>query len=380
VRRALLAPGRAAVGLRIACLAAFLALTVGAGSCTGSRATSVKATGPTLTIYLSGSGGAGSADVLAAERLAFQQKRGELKAFGVRLEQVNGSPSANARKAIEDTTTIAYIGELTPGASADSLGITNDQGVLQVSPTDTAIELTQATAAVPGAPDDLYEALSTYGRTFARVVPSAAQEARFEARRIAALGVKTLYVASDGSPYGAAIALAVRHDARAAGLTVANAAAGADGAFYGSASAAAVAPKYASLAAANPKIDLFGPSALVGGSFPATLSHLYLSVPGFLPKALPSAGRTFAADFKAAYGHAPALQAIFGYEAVAAVVDDLRRLGAGANDRAKVVRGFFQGSNPQSVLGAYSINANGDTSIAPFVLEQLRAGVLVPLR
>ena len=61
-------------------------------------------------------------------------------------------PSDNARTAIQDSTAIAYLGEILPGASADSLGIVNDQDILQVSPTDTAVELTQSTPAVPGAP------------------------------------------------------------------------------------------------------------------------------------------------------------------------------------------------------------------------------------
>ena len=57
-------------------------------------------------------------------------------------------------------------------------GSRTPQDLLQVSPTDTALELTQPTAAVPGSPKTTTSPRSTYGYTFARVVPNSAQEAK----------------------------------------------------------------------------------------------------------------------------------------------------------------------------------------------------------
>ena len=54
----------------------------------------------------------------------------------------------NARKAVENTRTIAYIGELDSGATAISLPITNEAGFVQVSPGSTAVGLTKF---LPGA-------------------------------------------------------------------------------------------------------------------------------------------------------------------------------------------------------------------------------------
>src|SRR5438270_741698 len=69
-----------------------------------------------------------------------------------------------ARTAIQDGSAVAYVGETIPGTSADSLGILGDQQILQVSPTDTAVELTQASPAVPGSPGNWYENLKASGR------------------------------------------------------------------------------------------------------------------------------------------------------------------------------------------------------------------------
>jgi ABC-type branched-subunit amino acid transport system substrate-binding protein len=357
---------------------------MGVNSCGSTGGTSsVTATGSTLTIYASAPPGAPyAADLLDAERLAFQQFQsasgGKVSKFSVKFVAATASTlSDNARTAIENTGAVAYIGELAPGSSANTMGITNAQDLLQVSPTDTAIELTQATPAVPGAPDDYYESRKTYGRTFVRVVPDAGREAKAQAQAMSSLGVKSLYVTSDGSPYGAAVARAVKGAAGSAGVTVSASKAGADGIFYGGSSTSA----FDALASANPTVKVFGPSALATATPPAGDRNVYVSVPGFLGKQLPTAGKKFVSDFTSAYGHAPATQAVFGFEAVRAVLAVLQGAGAKANDRATVVRDFFglkAGAN--SAVGPYSINSNGDTSISPFVLTRSTSGKLVPFR
>ena len=160
--------------------------------------------------------------MLAAEQLAFQQAGPKLGSFTLRfIKLAAAKASDNARSAIEDTSSIAYLGELDPGLSADSLGITNAQDLLQVTPTDTAAALTQVNAAVPDSPNRYYESLGNYGRTFARVVPTTSPEAKAQVQEMQALHVSKLYVASDGSQYGRAIAQAVRTDAPASSITVA---------------------------------------------------------------------------------------------------------------------------------------------------------------
>ena len=279
------------------------------------------------------------------------------------------------------------MGEVLPGDSADTLGITNAQDLLQVTPTDTALELTQATPAVPKAPGLYYESLKNYGRTFARVVPNTAREAKAQLQEMSALGVKQLYVTSDGSPYGKAIAQAVRSDASGSGVTIASAASGADGAFVGAADVAFASRTFASLAGSNPSLKLFGPSALDTPALTTGLSsatgklNLYVSSPGFLPNELSASGQKFVTDFHAAYGHAPAPSAIFGYEAVAAVLDILHQAGTAANNRSTVVKDFFGIRNRDSVLGRYSITqATGDTNLGAYVFLRLRGNALIPFK
>jgi branched-chain amino acid transport system substrate-binding protein len=368
---------------RAACACALVA--AGIAGCSAAGTATVTVSGKTLTIYLSAAPTDVphvAADVLAAEELALQQNGSSVSGYTLRTVTLRGDEiSDQARTAIQNKSAIAYLGEIVPGSSYASLGITNAVDLLQVSPTDTAVELTQATAAVPGAPDSYYEALSSYGRTFARVVPTSRVEAAAQVHEMQALGVSRLYVADDGGAYGSAIALAVKQDAQGK-ITLTGSESGADGVFYGSNSVAGAARFFDSVAASNPATKLFGPSALNDPSFVAALSpttrNVYISAPGFLPRNLTAAGRTFVSSFTSAYGHAPGPEAIFGYEAMSAVLSVLKEAGSAANNRSTVVKDFFSLNNRQSVLGTYSIDANGDTSLTAFVFSRLSHGRLVP--
>jgi branched-chain amino acid transport system substrate-binding protein len=381
MRSRVLARGRAA------CACALLTAAVAGCTSSGSANSSVTVSGNVLTIYVSAAPTDQpqvAQDVLDAEQLAFSQSSHTVGGRTVRMLPVRGSTiSAQARTVIQDASSVAYLGEIVPGSSYASLGITNALDILQVTPTDTALELTETTPAVANAPDGYYESLGTYGRTFARVVPTSGDEAKAQVQEMQALGVSKLYVSSDGSDYGAAIANAVTQDV-GGGITLVSSAAAADGVFYGSASPAVAARFFNGVAGSNPSAKLFGPSALDAPAFVSALSpavrNLYVSVPGFLKADLTPAGTTFVSQFTSTFGHAPAVQAIFGYEAMAAVLSVLKQAGTSANSRSTVVKDFLAIRNRQSVLGTYSIDSNGDTSIAPFVFNRLKSGQLVPFK
>lgn len=131
---------------------AALALLVpaGCGAGDGARGT------PSLTIYvsapLSGPARADGKDVAAGARRALREAEGESGGVRVvaRFLDVAGrnedrfdaaTAAANARSAIEDSTTIAYVGELDSGATRASLPVTNSAGILQVAPGSGARDL-----------------------------------------------------------------------------------------------------------------------------------------------------------------------------------------------------------------------------------------------
>jgi branched-chain amino acid transport system substrate-binding protein len=367
-------------------LGALVLALSGCSSTTKATNSAVTITGSTLDVVAAQPPGAAdtvSADVLDAERLALKQAGDKVGAYTVALRPVHGNEvSASARSAVQNKTAIAYLGEIAPGTSGVSLQITNQVGVLQLSPTDTAVYLTQSTPAVNDSPGHFYPANGTFHHTFARVVATTAQEAKALVAAMKARQVSKLYVADDGTDYGSSIADEIRQDARAAGLTLASASTGADGIFYGGVDGPSAAQALDRLAAANPTAKVFAPSALYDDSFVATLSpaaqkNLYVSAPGLPPRGQSAAAKAFTTAFQSTYGHAPQPQAVYGYETMAALLAVLKGLGANANSRAKVVAAFRGLKDRQSVLGTYSLTS-GDTNLASFVIAHPAGGRLVP--
>ena len=139
---------------------------------------------PQLTIYVSapltGPAGAEGQDAADGAKLALADAEGE--AGGVAVEasylDVAGrnesrsdpvTAASNARSATEDSTAIAYIGELDSATSRTSVPITNSAGILQVAPGSGAFDLVVEETFDDSVPKEIQ---GTGERTFARVLPS----------------------------------------------------------------------------------------------------------------------------------------------------------------------------------------------------------------
>lgn len=363
------------------------ALALGAAGCATSASSSVTTPGTTLSIYSSLPPGQASSrraqDVLDAEELALKQTGTQFSGFTITLHTLDGATvSDNARTAIQDKHAIAYLGEIVPGESADSIGITNAVQLPQVSPTDTAQALTQAIPAVPGSPKLYYEDYSTYGQTFLRLVPTTANEASALIREMQKVGVRSLYVTTDGSDYGKALAAAIRRDSGS--ISLQSSSSGADAVLEAGSSESAAAKAFNAAAASSPSVKLFGPSALDDQAFVSTLSpaaqrDLYVSTPGFLPSELSTQGKAFVSAFEATYQHPPVPEAIFGYEAMSVVLAALHQAGTSANNRGTVLHDLLRLTESSSALGSFAFNTHGDTTLAaPFLISHVKAGQLVP--
>ena len=188
--------------------------------------------GDTATVYSSvprhGVSAATAAEVLGGERRALEERNGRAGGLRIRLRQLPatderdqawdpGLVAENANTAADDPNAIAYVGELDYGATAVSLPITNDAGLLQVSPGDG---LTSLTRRAPGRPRNGPERYyPTDRRTFVRIGPTDLDEAERIVARLAAAGATTFGLVYDREIYGRELAAQVVDRARRAGLT-----------------------------------------------------------------------------------------------------------------------------------------------------------------
>ena len=172
--------------------------------------------GDTATVYSSASRHGASAvvasAVMAGERRALAEAGGHAGGLRIRRRELPATDdtsehpwdpavvSENAHRAADDPSAIAYLGELDYGASAVSLPITNDAGLLQVSPGDGLTSLTQWPPGRPRAGPERY--YPSDERTFVRLGPTDLQEAEYLLERVRASGAKRLAVVFDGDIYG----------------------------------------------------------------------------------------------------------------------------------------------------------------------------------
>jgi len=167
-----------------------------------------------LTIYSSlplvGDARPQSEDIVRAEVLAVEQNGRHPGGFSIKFVSLDDAtrragkwtPSrtaANARRAAADPTAIAYLGEFNSGATAISLPILNEAGILQVSPSNTYVGLTRAEGAEPGEPEKYYPA--GY-RTFGRLTPPDHLQAAAVAALLQAERVKRVFLVDDREVYG----------------------------------------------------------------------------------------------------------------------------------------------------------------------------------
>ena len=306
-----------------------------------------------VSLPLRGDVGMDGRDAADGARLALADAGGE--AGGVRVEatflddtQGSGtdarwSPAQaaeNARSAIQDSTTIAYLGDFESGATRASLPIINQARLLQVSPASGAVDL----VAPELGSDDVADVQSTGARTFGRVIPADDAQAAAAADWVSQLGATRVAIDSDHTAFGRTLADAFR---------------------------LAFGPG-ASDTSSRPELVYLAGRPTLGGNREMG-SDAYLLPPGqhvpelvtsaaLDPSQLAPSGKQFVSDFTAEYGRSPGRYAAYGYEAMAVILDSIDR-AADPGDRPAVIDAFFDTTDRESILGTYSIDELGDTTL-----------------
>ncbi|MBW3665912.1 MAG: ABC transporter substrate-binding protein [Actinobacteria bacterium] len=95
------------------------------------------------------------------------------------------------------------------------------------------------------------------------------------------------------------------------------------------------------------------------------------------PDQYPPEGQEFFEAYHQEYGEEdPNPYAIYGYEAARLLLDVLER-AEDPTDRAAVIEALFNTKDRESVLGTYSIDDNGDTTLTSYGVYRIEDGRLV---
>ncbi|MDQ3936550.1 MAG: ABC transporter substrate-binding protein, partial [Actinomycetota bacterium] len=205
-------PARRLLALSLAVLAPL------ASGCGSDDEPEPRGDGP-LTVYSSlprqGISARQAGAVAAGQRLALSDAKGSAGGRRVRLVELDSAggedgpwePDAveeNARRAAEDDSAVAYLGELDLGGSAVSVPVTNDADLLQVSPGDPLPSLTRSD---PGGGGEIPARYYPEGRrTFVRIVPHGGLQAGLLVDWARERGARSIAIVRDDSVLGRELA------------------------------------------------------------------------------------------------------------------------------------------------------------------------------
>jgi branched-chain amino acid transport system substrate-binding protein len=391
-----------------------VALAVGVSACGGgggggAGATS-KISGTSLTVYSSlpeqGASGDQAKAIENGAKLAVQNRGGKVGKYSITYKPLDdslassgaadeGKGAQNARTAVQDKSAVGYVGEYNSGISKVTIPILNKAGITQISPANTYVGLTStAPGHEPGEPDKYYP---TGKRTYARVVPKDTIQAAAMVTAAKQDGCKTIHVFNSKTTYASGLARNIGLAApKVGGITIeGNDAYDPKAANYRSLASGVKADcvletgeieqngvqLMKDVAAADKGVKLYGADGICLNAsadptkgIPASLAGQFKCTIATLdPKTFGPEGKKFFKDYAKAYNTPhPDPYAVYGYESMSLLLDSVQKASAsGSLTRQKVTDAVFSTKNRNSVLGTYSIDKNGDTTLTDYGLYKI---------
>ncbi len=262
----------------------------------------------------------------------------------------------NARAAVRNAKVVGMIGTLESSCAEAEVPILAPARVALVAPLNTSVGVTRPRR----------------GRVVRLSAPDDAQAAA-AARFLHDRGVESVAALSDGTKRGSTYRAAFRRSARALGLRVVRR--GADAAYVGgilTRETPAVLRAAHRAAPAGPIVLAagLGPAAQLVSIAGALVEDSYLAVAGLPLDRLPDAGARFAARFETALHTEPHPYAVYAAQAARILLDAIAESGG---SRAAVGRAASHTRFENGLIGALSLDPNGDPVAAPVTILRVRS-------
>ncbi len=320
-----------------------------------------------VSLPMTGPRGTDGRDAADGARFALEQaqgKAGSIQVHATFLDDAKGKAwdpvavGANARRAVQDSAAAAYIGELDSEPTRASMPITNDAGLVQVSPGAGGVDLTAPAAGYPDSPDRYRPSGSP---NFARTVPADDAVVDAAASWASELGATEGAVTSDGSAFQDLSASEFKSAATEHGIDVRS------GEPPSKVAVTAGAGTQAVYHPGDERLSIYGDT-------PRTLA-----VSGELdPSRLPD--KAFSGQFEKRFHRMPGPYAAYGYEGMGLILQSIAAAGTDASSfRDNVRNGVFGAQRDGTALGSYSITSEGDTTECAVQRYQIAGSARAPL-
>ncbi|MDP9426851.1 MAG: branched-chain amino acid ABC transporter substrate-binding protein [Actinomycetota bacterium] len=383
-----------------------------AGCGGGGEGQGGSAEGPTATIVsdfpLQGANRAQTETMVNAIKLALEERDGMAGEVAVKYESLDDATAQaaqwdeakcaeNAQSVAQRDEVVGWIGPFNSGCAQVEIPILNEAGLGMISPANTAIGLTKP-GGEPGEPDKYY---TTGERNYTRVIIADDKQGAAGATLMEEEGFESVYILDDRETYGKGLADQFERTAEELGIEVL----GRDG-IDGSAS------NYRSLmekiAQAEPDAIYFGgiiennagqlikdkvgagmendEVAFVGpdGIFVDELINqagdaaegIYVTFGGLPEDELSDEGQEFVENYEAKYNEDIQPYTAYAYEAANVMLDAIDRAYEADGDvtREGVLREIFATEDYNGVLGEWSFDEDGDTTLTELSIQKVENG------
>jgi branched-chain amino acid transport system substrate-binding protein len=293
--------------------------------------------------------------------------------------------TANGNKAVSDPDAMIYIGTFNSGAAKLSIPILGAANMVMISPANTYTGLTKPGKGTPDEPDKYYPSKK---RNYTRVVTADDVQGDAAAKWAQKLGVKSVYILDDQQVYGKGVADVFEKTANTVGIKV-----------LGHEGIDPKAQNYTSLMTkikdTNPdlvyfggivdnnagqllkdlravgmtpdKVKFMGPDGIdtqtfVDAAGADVAEGSYTTIAGLPADKLGPKGQDYFKKYKAKYNLDAESYGIYGYEAANVALAALNKVCK--KDRAAILDAVFATKDFDGVLGKWSFDANGDTTLS----------------
>lgn len=399
------------VGILVALLVAAVLVAVGCGG-SGGGGNGGGGTSATAKIVsdlpLQGSNRQQTTTMVNAIKLALQQRGGKAGDVKINYESQDDAtaqagqwdPSKcaeNAQQAAQDNDIVGWIGPFNSGCAAVEIPILNDAGLGMISPANTYIGLTKP-GGESGEPDKYYPSGK---RNYARVIVADDKQGKAGAVLMQQKGVKSVYVLDDKQTYGKGLADQFQKAAEAAGIKVLGRE-GIDGKasnyrslmdkiketnpdaiYFGGIienNAAQLIKDKVGAGMSNNDVLFVGPDGIFVDELLSqagdAANGIYVTFGGLPASELSAEGKKFVKTFQKKYDEPIQPYTAYAYEAANVMLDAIDRAYKkdGKVTREGVVREIFATKNYHGVLGTWSFDKDGDTSLTKLSIQKVENG------
>lgn len=300
----------------------------------------------------------------------------------------------NASRAAADPDVMVYIGTYNSGASKISIPIINQADMVMVCPAASYSGLTKEGFGDQGEPEIYYP---NGIRSFCRVVPADDIQGLAAAWWAQQLGIKTTYILDDKELYGRGLAGVFEEGCRRAGIQVLGRegidakapdyravvnkvrATGTEMVYFGGITQNGAGKLVKDLRAGGFEGTIMSPDATKEEAFiqaagPASEGCL-VTMGGLPPEHMGDKAQAWYKAYREKYNTEPEAYAIYSYEAARVALAGIAK--AGVKDRVKIREAIMSTRNFEGLVGDFSFDDQGDTSLTAISGFEIKDGAFV---